>query len=644
MGLISPDKIAEIRDRTDIVSVIGEFVSLRRSGSNHVGLCPFHTEKTPSFNVSATKQFFYCFGCQKSGDVFRFLMELEGRSFAEVARDLARRAGVEIPEEPAQTPAEQQRRREAADERSRLLRLCDIVCSWFEGQLQRSPRAQEYLARRGINETTRRVFRLGYAPEGWDALQRYLEQRGVPWELYEKAGLGIRREGAALPPPRSPATRYSHYDRFRDRIIFPLITPAGEVVAFAGRALPREADEAASSGGSEREVAKYINSPESLLYKKGEHLYGLHAARDAVRKSRQVILVEGNFDVLSLHQRAINNAVAPMGTALTATQVRLLKRLLGPEGHVVLMLDGDRAGRSATLKDIWLFTEANVEDVAMLSGHEVDVRVAQLPDGEDPDTYAARDLEGMVRRIRAAKPAVDYVLDEAIKLAEHDSIAGKAKVLMKVVPLLKAIPNRDVQEMYVAKLAMELGLEERHIWRRVRGSPSNLARPAPTRSREPSQQQALRLDPIELQLVALCGDHPHLCASLPDDLLDRLSEPALGELLREARELGKAGEMSAHQLVELAPPELRGAVARAALGGQFAQLQQPETVLSTICAQLRIRAIEREEKELLSSLGQAQRAQDEQRVKDLLKRILDLQHERRAIRQGGGPAAWPSVH
>lgn len=626
MGLIPPEKIAEIRDRSDIVAVIGEFVPLRRAGTNHLGLCPFHAEKTPSFNVSAQKQFFYCFGCQKSGDVFRFLMELEGRSFAEVARDLARRAGVEIPESAEETPADRRRRAQAEDERSKLLRLHDIACAFYEGQLRRSERALAYLQERGIGEEIRASFRIGYAPDGWDVLLRHLEGRGVPFELYEKAGLGIRREGSRAPAPRAPATRQSHYDRFRDRVLFPLITPAGEVVAFGGRVLPGES--------ADKEGAKYINSPESPLYKKGEQLYGLHAARDNIRKSKQVVLVEGNFDVLSLHQHGINNAVAPMGTALTATQVRLLKRLLGPDGHVVLMLDGDRAGRSATLKDIWLFTEANVEDVALLSGSEVDVRVAQLPDGEDPDTYVARDRPGFERRLKTAKPAVDYVLDEAIKLAEHDSVGEKAKVLMKVVPLLKATPNREVQAMYVDRLAHNLAIRQELVWQALQrdgqprqGRPAQPnGAPAPQAPPRPAPQiKPLKLQPLESNLVALCGDHPQLLGSLSDELLDGIADQVLSEMLREGREMAQEGEVSTHQLIELSPPELRAAVAQAALSGLFARLPQPEVALQDIGRELRVRNLQRELKEIQELLRRAAADQDLERKQVLMKRLVELQ-------------------
>jgi DNA primase len=510
LGLIPESKIAEIRDRTDIVAIVGEHVPLRRAGANHLGLCPFHQEKSPSFNVSASKQFFYCFGCQKSGDVFRFLMELEGRTFVDVARDLARRAGVDIPEDAGeQTPQRRAQRLQAESERARLLKLCELATRFYESQLVGCERAQHYIESRGISKEVKERFRLGYAPAAWDALIRVMAQRGVPHELAESAGLVLRREGTAPPAKGAPATAHTHYDRFRDRVMFPLLVPVigaaartagslGDVIAFGGRLLPAPPE--GGSEGGKSEGAKYINSPETPLYKKGENLYGLHAAREPIRQRRQVVLVEGNFDVLSLHQHGFENTVAPMGTALTEAQIQKLGRLLGPDGHVVLMLDGDKAGRSATMKDIalFMFSQANLSDVALLSQRDIDVRVARLPDGEDPDTYAQRDPEGLAHCVRSAKPALDYVLDEAIAQAEHDSVAGKAKVLGKVSPLLKSLRNQTVQEMYVDRLASSLGIGADLVWRHLRSVPppaSPAGAPASPPPRGPAPGAAARPGP-----------------------------------------------------------------------------------------------------------------------------------------------------
>lgn len=773
MGLIPESKIAEIRDRTDIVAIVGEHVPLRRAGVNHLGLCPFHQEKSPSFNVSASKQFFYCFGCQKSGDVFRFLMELEGRTFIDVARDLARRAGVDIPEEGAEaSPQRRAQRLQAESERARLLKLCELAARFYEAQLAESERARRYIEGRGISAEIRARFRLGYAPPAWDSLIRVMAQRGVPHELAESAGLVLRREGVAALPAGAPATAHSHYDRFRDRVMFPLLVPIigpaaraagapvlGDVIAFGGRVLPEAQPE---SGATKQEGAKYINSPETPLYKKGDNLYGLHAAREPIRQRRQVILVEGNFDVLALHQHGFDNAVAPMGTALTEAQIQKLSRLLLPDGHVVLMLDGDKAGRSATMKDIalFMFSQANLSDVALLSQRDVDVRVARLPDGEDPDTFAQRDREGLARCVRAAKPALDYVLDEAIAQAEHDSVAGKAKVLAKVAPLLKSLRNQTVQELHVDRLASSLGISTDLVWRHLQGvqipapaavvhsptrssaaaasraaagaggaslppgqslaaapppdrrsaagppppdrrppagppppdrrpsagSPSPDRRPSagslppdrrpaagppppdwrpsagppPPDRRPPGGPPPARRDaqlappapsgrpggrgstvrPADTavrDLLALCGDHPRLIALLSEEVLQSIDNPALSDLLRDARDLSLGGEasepaaqqaegtlVSVDKLIALAPPEVRSLVATAALSGKFIHTENPEAELYRFCRDLRAHAIQREVIDLQKALIRINKAGQEPSRQQLLERIQEL--------------------
>ena len=807
MGLIPESKIAEIRDRTDIVAIIGEHVPLRRAGVNHLGLCPFHQEKSPSFNVSASKQFFYCFGCQKSGDVFRFLMELEGRTFVDVARDLARRAGVDIPEEAAEaSPQRRAQRLQQESERARLLKLCELAARFYEAQLAEHERARHYIESRGISTEIRARFRLGYAPPAWDALIRVMAQRGVPHELAESAGLVLRKEGVAALPVGAPATAQTHYDRFRDRVMFPLLVPiigpaaraagapvVGDVIAFGGRVLPEAHPEA---GAAKSEGAKYINSPETPLYKKGDNLYGLHAAREPIRQRRQVILVEGNFDVLALHQHGFENTVAPMGTALTEAQIQKLSRLLAPDGHVVLMLDGDKAGRSATMKDIalFMFSQANLSDVALLSQRDVDVRVARLPDGEDPDTFAQRDREALARCVRAAKPALDYVLDEAIAQAEHDSVAGKAKVLAKVAPLLKSLRNQTVQELHVDRLASSLGISTDLVWRHLQGvqipsmatitnaptrspaavaprapahpgtggsAPQQSGRPPPDRPpqldrRPPSDRQAPPLarqssspdrrapsfdrqappsdrqapsldrqapppdrqapppdrqappfdrqpsfgrqppsldrqasppdwqapsldrpppterrpsppgslparspgftappvspgrpalrgsavrpgDTVVRELLAMCGDHPRLIPLLTEEVLQSIDNPALSDLLRDARDLATAGStpdgtpeapegtlVSVDKLIGLAPPEVRSLVATAALSGKFIHTENPEAELYRICRDLRAHAIQREVIDLQKVLIRINKAGQEPSRQQLLERIQEL--------------------
>ena len=671
LGLIPHSKVAEIRDRTDIVAVIGEHVQLRRAGVNYLGLCPFHGEKTPSFNVSATKQFFYCFGCQKSGDVIRFLMEREGRSFTDVVRDLAARAGIDIPDDEEESRPERKAQRLAQEsERLRLLKLNALAARYYEAQLAVNERALAYVASRGIGDDIRKSFRLGYAPDSWDGLLQVLRQRGVPHELGELGGLLIRRDGAPALPKGAPPTPQTHYDRFRDRLLCPLLLPAQskqtdcDVIAFSGRLMPTDTPRP-------NEGAKYINSPETPLYRKGQNLYGLHCARDVVRQRRQVILVEGNFDVLSLHQHGFGNTLAPMGTALTETQVRLLGRLLGEDGHVVLMLDGDKAGRAATMKDISLLmlTQAQLSDVASLSQRDIDVRVAKLPDGEDPDTLANRDAAALLRCVAKAQPAIDYVLDEVLAGSESDSLTGRAKIISRMTPLLASLRNETLRELYVGKLAMALAVDAKLLWKQIEQAKTSgpaTVEPATTppsvrsfdpsrnasqpRSQAPTQESPTRrpqgraaagmpFDGHLRNLLGLLADHPALWDQLGDDTLTAIPNPVLSELLRDARDLCHSGEIvSVETILNMCPVELRAPVAEAMLQNRFKESQHPDEELSRISISLRVQAIAREVADLQQTFQRQSRSGEQENRLQLLSRIQDLTKLRASLLQNSHPA------
>jgi DNA primase len=439
LGLIPEDKIAEIRDRTDIVAVIGEYVTLKRTGVNHKGLCPFHNEKSPSFNVNAQKQFFHCFGCGKSGDVIKFLSELEGKSFMETLRLLAQRSGVELPE-PTRSPREEERLRAAESERAKMVRLHDLVATFYVAQLQTPPAqaARAYLETRGLDEKTADTFRVGFAPASWEALARHLEQKKVPAELSERAGLIRRRENG------------THFDTFVNRVVYALTSPMGEVIGFGGRVINSE------------DQPKYKNSPETLLFKKGENLFGLHVAKHAIRKGGRALVVEGNFDVMTLHQHGIDYAVAPQGTAMTAEQVKLLKRFAR---EVVLMLDADPAGRAATMKIIRLFVDA-----------ELTVKIASLRarDGkkQDPDELARTDLKKLLALIDGAQDAVEFYFEQVASTSEP-TVPGRVAAIEEVTPVLRALRDPLARDLYIDKLAQLLRVDVGLVQRALR-APQNI--------------------------------------------------------------------------------------------------------------------------------------------------------------------------
>ena len=447
--MISPETIALVRERTDIVAVISEGVSsLKRRGRSFVGLCPFHKEKSPSFHVNPDRGFFHCFGCKESGSAIDFLMKHEGYTFPEAVRALAERAGIPIEEERGTVQAsEADRARKARED---LYAVNALAATFFEQELVKNEHreyALEELANRGLVpgkdakiDEVLQAFRIGYAPSAWDGLTTFLKAQGVSPVAAETVGLLV---------PRSSGSGY--YDRFRHRLMFSVIDAQGRVVAFSGRAL-RELPQVEPRPGLVRlgsaeepdahKPPKYINSPESPVYTKGQMLFGIHQARHAIRQQELAVLVEGNFDVVSLHARGITNVVGVLGTAFTTEQAKLLKRF-APD--VVFMLDGDAAGRKA----VRLSREA-----VRIAG--ISARVADLPNGVDPDQLAREKgkqaIEDLVANAKGMLEAlIEMSLDESFTQADayekQARIAFVAKLLAEeddpvVLPMLKGFTDR----------------------------------------------------------------------------------------------------------------------------------------------------------------------------------------------------------
>lgn len=657
MSLLPQNLVAEVRDKTDIASVIGDYVQLRRVGASYIGLCPFHQEKTPSFHVSPAKQFFYCFGCQKSGDVFRFLMDHEGRRFVEVVKDLAARVGVSVPDEDTRSRPDKRGQRLADEsERSRILKVNALAAQYYETQLEANPRARHYLTARGIGESTQKNFRLGYAPESWDGLVQLFRQRGVPHELGELAGFLVRRETATALFPGAPAITQTHYDRFRDRLMCPLLVPVAgrknecEVIAFSGRLLPSEKTQKV-------EAAKYINSPETPLFRKGQQLFGLHLCRQAIAARHQIVLVEGNFDVLSLHEHGFANTLATLGTALTETQVIKLAKLLGTDGHVVLMLDGDKAGREATMRDIsLLFSASQWTDMAALHRKNIDVRVARLPDGEDPDSLARRDAEKLGRLISGAQPAIDYVLDELLSQLETKDLTARAKIISQLSPLIGSLASETLRNLYVGRLATALAVDSVLLWRQIERAATSVRAAAPSGSgvqathrsevsaksttvfrRETLPAAPRALDGSLRNLLGLLSDHPDLWDKLTDEMLAAIAHPTLVELLREAREMCHSGEVvSVETVLGLCPVEWRSTVADAMLQGRYSSTQHPAEQLARLSTELRAQAIQREVLDLTRRLANENRSVEPEARMQILRRILELSKQRETLLHDGG--------
>ena len=528
MPLIPEDKIAEIRERTDIVELISRYVTLRRAGgANWKGVCPFHDERSPSFNVNKQRQMYHCFGCHASGDAIKFLMEFEKRPFMEVVRDLAGQLGVELPEE--RDPAALREHRERESEREKVFRSLEFACKHFEATLA-SPlgaRARAYLEGRQITEESKQRFRLGYATEDWDRLWSQLEKH-VPRDVAVAAGLIGVSEKTSRP-----------YDFFRDRVMLPVIDRSGRVIAFGSRLLDPEAKD-----------RKYVNSPDSPVFHKKEQLYGLHAARDAMRRTGRGILVEGNFDVISLHQAGFEETVAPMGTAVTGEQLDLLRRFVG---RLVVIFDGDPAGQAAAEKAAPLFARSGI-DVRMVTlggqGKKVD------PD-ELVRTAGPEALRALIDR---ADSLLEHVL-ERVAMAADATVHGRRAAIERVRPVFEVVESKATRDLYIGFFAGKLGTSSQTVEqgltegvRRQRGGESV---PAPPEV----HLKARSAEKWELHLLCQLTRRPQLGPTDPEaraTFLARVSDADLRALLTLALE-GKTEP----EILASAPLDLMQPVARA---------------------------------------------------------------------------------
>ena len=417
--------VEEIKNRLDIVEVIGSYIKLQKAGVNFRAVCPFHSEKKPSFFVSPSRQIWHCFGgCQKGGDVFRFVMEIEGIEFGDALKILAQKAGVELkPRSPEFIKWQ--------TERQRLQEVCELATKFFEKQLEESKtgkEAKKYLSSRGISQDSIKKWRIGYAPDVWQGLSDFLNSRRYNEKEVEKAGLGLTSE------------KGSFYDRFRGRIIFPIFDLNSQVVGFGGRVF-KEKDKA--------EVAKYVNTPNTFLYDKSRILYGLDKAKIEIRKKDACVLVEGYTDVIMAHQVGTQNVVATSGTALTPYQLRIIKRY---SEYLILGFDMDVAGDSATKRGI---------DLAQSLGFSL--KVMRLPEGKDAADIILKNPKEWQIALENLKSILEFYFDSALSGRDPKTPEGKKEISKILLPALKRIPNEIEKSYWVQKLAEELKVKEEKV-------------------------------------------------------------------------------------------------------------------------------------------------------------------------------------
>ncbi len=478
--------IEQIRTSTDILDLVGQYVPLKRAGKNFKGLCPFHAEKTPSFNVSPEKEIFHCFGCGQGGDAFKFLMLYEKMSFTEAVAHLSARAGISLPQRSA-APEDR--------ERGLLLKLHDEAARLFQDLLKKNPRALAYLEGRGLTREMIEKVGFGYAPDSWSTLLEHLTRKGAKPESMARAGLVVpRREGGG------------HYDRFRNRVVIPIRNESGKIVAFGGRLL----------GPGE---PKYLNSPESPIYNKSRILYGFEIAKTAIRQGDFAILMEGYLDCIQAYQAGINQAVACCGTSLTATHARLLRRYTD---RVVVNFDPDEAGEAAAARSIDLLIEEGFQ-----------VSVLSLPAGKDPDTFIREEGGDSYRqKLEGARSFVDYLIERSAERADISTPRGKVEFLNGVLPTLARIPNQVERVGYVSRLAERAEISDAAVVEELRRQVLARAQrvnmtPPPPDSVKPAERDLIRW------LLHSPDDAPALLSDVGEEDLEGLATAPILKAMKE---------------------------------------------------------------------------------------------------------------
>ncbi len=590
--MIPPGFLQDLLSRVDIVDVVGRHVELRKSGANHMGLCPFHGEKSPSFSVSAAKQFYHCFGCGAHGDAIRFLMEHSGMSFRDAVADLAQQVGMAVPEGPID-PAEQQRALQARAHQATLSEVLERAAEHYRRQLKEHPQAIDYLKRRGLSGEVAKRFGLGFAPPGWRSLASVFPRYDDP--LLAESGMVIV-QGDDGPEQK-------RYDRFRERIMFPIRSVKGEVIGFGGRVL--------DSG-----EPKYLNSPETPIFVKGRELYGLFEARSALRSKGYVLVVEGYMDVVALAQNGFANAVATLGTACTAEHVQKLFRFTD---MVVFSFDGDAAGRRAAGRAL----EASLPHATDLRS----VRFLFLPPEHDPDSFV-RDLGPAAFDAQVAKavPLSRQLIDHASQGADLDTAEGRARMLAQARPLWQALPEGALRRQLLPELARQARMEPADLaslWGQTQAAAS--ARQSPAALRLPSRSAGRRapagLADQALRLLLRHNDWWELLSGEDQGLLHELGGVHGDALAWLERQITEHGPQTWAALDDAMSGEAWAAQARAWLTAVVAEEEHGFEDLQRVLQRMWVNALG-EDADAIASSGPD--AEGLARLRHLRERIASL--------------------
>ena len=599
------DAVQRVKDASQIIDIIGECVSLKRAGANLKGLCPFHAEKTPSFMVNPARQSFHCFGCGEGGDVFSFMMKYYNLTFPETLEQLAQRYQITLPEKhfTSEDSAKAEKRQNLFDANERAARMYHEYLLNHSG----AAGARAYLEKREISGEMINRFTLGYAPAGWDFLSTKVSRSSISQAEAEEAGLLVRKDKGGF------------YDRFRDRILFPIADLTGRIVGFGGRIL----------GDGE---PKYLNTPETLIFDKSRLLFGLYQHRDAIRKTRKAVIVEGNFDLLSLASHGVDNVVAPLGTALTQPQIRLLK---GYADEVILLFDGDAAGVKAAMRSVPLFL-----------AEQVTARVALLPAMHDPDTYIrAHGREGLEKYLVAALPMLEYAF-EHLKNMHGMNMTGKGKILEELEPLIQASGSSPFQQsVLISEFSNKLGLDTAQVLQgfKTAARKKKQDRPAPIgagAARGETLKPAVELPRKQAQLLEFLIFHPNyfkrfLEAGIEDILVEGTARTILAALQKIHDGNDRTGP---EQLMDTIPEgSERSYVSRLLISSHFLEHDDPD-VVKEMAEEMLVWLVryrfKKEIEQLSVEIRNAQQQQDQELLEDLLRRKAELNRHLATMHSG----------
>ena len=610
-GLIPEEIINRIRDRADIVEVVSAHLSLGKAGQNFKGLCPFHSEKTPSFIVSPSRQMFHCFGCGEGGNVFTFLMKIEGSSFPTVVRNLGEKYGIRVEEQPA-SPAARQR----AEQVERLVELNKAAAEFFHKTLLKDPAAKParvYLKERGITAETIERFGIGYAPQAWDGALKALTKGGkqakVGWTVEDLAAAGLivaREQGG-----KKPGDASGYYDRFRGRVILAILDLQKRVIGFGGRVI-------------DDGVPKYLNSPETPLFRKGRTLYGLEVAREGITREDQVVIVEGYFDAIALHQAGVTNVVATLGTALTSEHVDLIRRFTR---RAVLLFDPDAAGVRAALRTLDLFL-----------GSGLAVQVGSLPEGEDPDTFVrSRGPEAFTALVRQAPSLLDFTVAGSLAIGRQGSVEDRVRCVEEVLALLQKLSNPVEKSAALHHVADQLGLDEKILMERYRqlARNSSVADHVPGEASVGPVESAPLPKDEEVLVRLLLHDKltaPMLAQLAADDFTDPRARRLIALVLERRTEGGEPAVNEA--IINIQDDPQCGGVVRA-LSLSELSYDDVGTAFRDSLKALKLRRIGEEIQEVKTAQMVAERAGQAETARTLMLRQNALQQERQRLLSAG---------